>query len=290
MSPLEEEGQPCNPQQIPSTTSSSPDVNVAHNAIPDISSTARQFSRKRPEVDRRWKKCDSQTNLSEYYDDTGVVEACFSGCETPTSTFLVLIDSILYNTVYQSNVYVTTKNKTLNLKKEEIIAFIGLNFYMCYNTRPDWTDHYCSAPDLNNALICKTISMDRFAAILSSLHCNDNLMMPRNRKYKLFKIRPMIEQVNRKFQECYHGTREMSVDESVIKFKGRSVLKQYLPMKPIKRGYKLWCLANKRGFIKKFIIYQGNDENMTANFYDYSLGERVVLELTENERRKNKVI
>lgn len=49
-------------------------------------------------------------------------------------------------------------------------------------------------------------------------------------------------------------------------------------------------LADQRGFIKKFMIYQGKDEEMTAKFADYSLGERVVLELTENEWRKNKVI
>ncbi|CAG4951941.1 unnamed protein product [Parnassius apollo] len=142
---------------------------------------------------------------------------------------------------------VDQKGKVLNLKKEELLAFIGMNFYMGYNTLPTWTDHYSSASDLNNPLICNTMPSDRFAMILSHLHCNDNAQMPKNCKDKLYKIRPIVDALNKKFQECYHGTREMSVDESMIKFKGRSVLKQYLPMKPIKRGYKLWYLADQRG-------------------------------------------
>lgn len=131
---------------------------------------------------------------------------------------------------------------------------------------------------------------DRFAIILSHLHCNDNFQKPRDCKDKLYKIRLMIDALNKKFQEVYNGTRELSVDESMIKFKGRSVLKQYLPMKPIKRGYKLWCLADQRGYIKKFQIYQGKDEELNSKFTGYGLGEKVVLELTEQDWGKGKIV
>ncbi|GBP85742.1 PiggyBac transposable element-derived protein 4 [Eumeta japonica] len=43
----------------------------------------------------------------------------------------------------------------------------------------------------------------------------------------------------------------------------------------------------KRGFIKKFQIYQGKDEEMSEKFNNYGLGERVVLELTEHEWGKD---
>lgn len=236
-----------------------------------------------PEPNRRWKKREVENSLSQYSGNTEVVEEFFANCYTPTDIFLVLIDGLLENIVYQSNLFAAQKDKVLNLKKEELLAFIGMNFFMGYNSRPAWKDHFSSAEDLNNVLICKTMPRDRFAMILAYLHCNDNTQMPRNCKDKLYKIRPVVKELNRKFQECYHGTRELSVDESMIKFKGRSTLKQYLPMKPIKRGYKLWCLADQRGFIKKFQIYQGKDEEMSEKFNNYGLGERVVLELTEHE-------
>lgn len=262
------------------------------NELPLAKSTLAQSlqSKKRvPEPNRKWKKRDAETYLPEYSENTSVVDECFSKCSTPTDVFLVLIDTIIDDIVYQSNLYATQNDKTLNLKKEELLAFIGMNFYMGYNTRPAWTDHYSSAPDLHNPLISTTMPRDRFAAILSNLHCNDNSKIPPNCKDKLYKIRPVVDQLNQKFHECYHGTRELSVDESMIKFKGRSVLKQYLPMKPIKRGYKLWCLADQRGFIKKFIIYQGKNTEISAKFSEYTLGERVVLELTEKEWGKKKL-
>ncbi|GBP21588.1 PiggyBac transposable element-derived protein 4 [Eumeta japonica] len=112
--------------------------------------------------------------------------------------------------------------------------------------------------------------------------------MPSDCKDKLYKIKPMIDALNKKFEVVYHGTREVSVDESMIKFKDRSVLKQYLPMKPIKRGYKLWCLADQREYIKKFQIYQGKDEELNSKFTGYGLGEKVDLELTEQDWGKGK--
>jgi hypothetical protein len=50
----------------------------------------------------------------------------------------------------------------------------------------------------------------------------------------------------------------MAVDESMEPFKGRSSMKQYMPMKPVRRVYKVWCLADSRtGFVRQFDIYSG---------------------------------
>lgn len=286
-SPSNEDVLECPINQV--STSPIPGSSVQTD-LPVANTSSHRPNQRLPEPNRKWKKRDLDTILPEYHADTGVVENCFAHCTTPTDIFLVLIGGIIDNIVYQSNHYATQKGKVLNLKKEELLTFIGMNFFMGYNTRPAWRDHYSSAPDLNNALICNTMPRDRFAFILSHLHCNDNSQMPRDCKDKLYKIRPMVDALNKTFQEVYHGTRELSVDESMVKFKGRSVLKQYLPMKPIKRGYKLWCLADQRGYIKKFQIYQGKDEEMNSKFIGYGLGEKVVLELTEQNWGEGKVV
>ncbi|XP_047101014.1 serine/threonine-protein phosphatase 6 regulatory ankyrin repeat subunit B-like [Schistocerca piceifrons] len=76
----------------------------------------------------------------------------------------------------------------------------------------------------------------------------------------------------------------------MIKFKGRSSIKQYLPKKPIKRGYKVWVLADKSDYAWKLDIYTGKKDNAVEK----KLGERFVKHLTENikvaflETRKNK--
>nr|CAH7713912.1 unnamed protein product [Callosobruchus chinensis] len=73
----------------------------------------------------------------------------------------------------------------------------------------------------------------------------------------------------------------MSVDESMILFKGRSSIKQYNPMKPVKRGYKIWCVADQKGYVSKFEVYQGKNEELEKEFSSCGLGERVVLSLTK---------
>jgi len=52
-------------------------------------------------------------------------------------------------------------------------------------------------------------------------------------------------------------------------------MKQYMPMKPIKRGYKIWVRADQTGFISEFEIYTGKTDSVES-----SLGKRVILTLT----------
>nr|CAH7717483.1 unnamed protein product [Callosobruchus chinensis] len=129
---------------------------------------------------------------------------------------------------------------------------------------------------------------DRFDMILSNLHANDNSKIPADNQDKLYKLRPFMDKVNETFEKLYQGTREVSVDESMILFKGRSSLKQYNPMKPIKRGYKLWCLADQKGYIMAYDVYQGKNQTQSDKFPGFGLGEKVVLSLTEKEWGKNR--
>ena len=40
--------------------------------------------------------------------------------------------------------------------------------------------------------------------------------------------------------ESYDPSQDISIDESMVCFKRCSTMKQYLPMKTIKRGFKIW--------------------------------------------------
>ena len=59
-------------------------------------------------------------------------------------------------------------------------------------------------------------------------------------------------------------------------------------MKPIKRGYKLWCTADQHGYILKFDVYQGKNVQVEAKYSEYGLGERVVLSLSEDYWGQNR--
>ncbi|GFS85859.1 hypothetical protein NPIL_346571 [Nephila pilipes] len=45
---------------------------------------------------------------------------------------------------------------------------------------------------------------------------------------------------SKRYRVIFNPNEMQAIDESMIPFKGRSSLKQYIPNKPIKRGYKVW--------------------------------------------------
>ena len=53
-------------------------------------------------------------------------------------------------------------------------------------------------------------------------------------------------------------------------------------MKPIKRGYKLWCLADNHGYIYQYGVYTGKNDAVATTVKQYSLGGQVVPDLTQH--------
>ena len=86
----------------------------------------------------------------------------------------------------------------------------------------------------------------------------------------------MLDALSETFLQSYLPSKNQAIDESMIKFKGRSSLRQYMPMKPVKRGYKVWLRADESGYISKFQIYSGK----VGEAAEKNLGARVVKELS----------
>ncbi|KAJ8968122.1 hypothetical protein NQ317_002985 [Molorchus minor] len=207
------------------------------------------------ESTRKWKKRRVITSIPEYNNNETPVEEHFINCITYTDFFLkVLSPSIIKDIVYQSNLYATQRGKTMNFKENEFLTFLGINFFMGYHKLPSYKNYWSCSDDLGVAVVKRVMTRSRFEQFLQYLHINDNSIIPANNKDKIFKIRPFVKALNEQFDLLNNGTRALSVDESMIIFKGRSCLKQYNPQKPIKRGYKLWCIADQKGYVKKFEV------------------------------------
>ena len=142
-------------------------------------------------------------------------------------------------------------------------------------------DYWRDGDDLGVPCIKNTMARERFLTILRNLHLNDNSKIDPSAKDKLYKVCPLVEALNANFQKVKQPEEHLSVDESMIKFKGRSSLKQYNPMKPIKRGFKLWCLADDKGYVYKFDVYCGKSQGK-ENSSTLGLGGNVVMDLVNH--------
>uniref|UniRef100_A0A2S2QWY0 PiggyBac transposable element-derived protein 3 n=1 Tax=Sipha flava TaxID=143950 RepID=A0A2S2QWY0_9HEMI len=117
-------------------------------------------------------------------------------CYTPTDVLMVFIESILDDLVYQINLYRTQNNKILRIQREDMLVFIGTNFFMGYHNIPSYKNYWSTSPDLGVKLISNAMPRNTFEKILVNLHCNDNKSLPPNNKEKLFKLTLIIEKLN----------------------------------------------------------------------------------------------
>ena len=128
----------------------------------------------------------------------------------------------------------------------EMKLFLGMILIMGVHRLPQLEDYWSANPLLGVKGITLGMPLRRFR-VLTTLHLADNsLAIPRGQPGfdKLYKIRPLLNIIVTNTQAAYSLHREISVDEAMIGFKGRSSMKQFMPMKPTKRGYKAWCLCD----------------------------------------------
>ena len=130
---------------------------------------------------------------------------------------------------------------------EELKAFLGLLISMSIHRLPSLQDYWSSNWVLGVPPFAKVMPRNRFLEIWNNLHLCENSQMPQPREpnfVNLFKVREFLNDLYTNFWINYNPHREQAVDQAMIKYKGRTSLKQYMPMKPIKRGIKMWCRAD----------------------------------------------
>lgn len=152
---------------------------------------------------------------------------------------------------------------------------------MGLSTVPSMRLYWSEDENFHKKRISDIMPLKWFLKIIRFLYLNDNTKMPSRDSLefdKLYKLRPMIKHLSTVFPKIFSPSRFMLVDESMIAFTGRTTMKQYMPLKPIKRGFKVWVLAcSVTGYMFAFDIYTGKASGGETTL---GLGEKIVLLLT----------
>lgn len=75
----------------------------------------------------------------------------------------------------------------------------------------------------------------------------------------------------------YPKEQQLSIDESTVPYYRRHGCKQFIKGKPIRYGYKVWCLNTKFGYLFQFEAYQG--AGTVEYIDDLCMGGSVVMDL-----------
>ncbi|KAJ1154739.1 hypothetical protein NDU88_007482, partial [Pleurodeles waltl] len=211
----------------------------------------------------------------------------FPGCRVNTENFLpvnffelFMDDIFLEEIVEQTNLYAeqflrdnaarlrphSRASRWIPTNLEELKKFLGLTFLMGLIRKPSLSSYWSTSPLMATAIFPAIMSRNRYELLLRMLHFVDNaLALPRDHpdSDRLFKIRPVLDHLVDRFSEIYVPGKEISVDESLVLFKGRLVFRQYIPSKRARYGIKLYMLSeSSTGYVYNFRVYTGRDSNI----------------------------
>ena len=185
-----------------------------------------------------------------------------------------LLLQIAYYTNKRLSIFQNAKTKRRKLvptDAHEIMKLFGCFFVMSYNRLPSINNYWSKHQSMGNALIKSAFSRDRFKLIMSKLYVAEPDKP--SQASKLYYVEDLLLCLKSTFMKYRQNSPFQSIDKSMTKFKGRCSFKQYLPMKPVKRGIKLWMRCDPQsGYTYDVNVYTGKDDQGLS----IPLGEKVV--------------
>lgn len=169
----------------------------------------------------------------------------------------------------------------INFEAADLRKFIGILFYMSYYKLPNSRDYWSENNNRCIDVIKKQMTRRRFEKIREILHFNDNDKKPSREdpnRDRLYLMRPVIEKLNKTFSTVPKLCR-LCVDEQMCSTKVGSYMKQYLPNKPKKWGFKLFVVCDTMGYAYKFEIYSGSSEKCAEGEPDLQASANIVVRL-----------
>ena len=191
---------------------------------------------------------------------------------TPFDIFQTVtgMNELLEIIVTETNRYATQKGCNFETMEDEVKVFLGINFISYHLWKTILVNR---SKCIGNEKIQNVMTRTRFQSILQNLYFSNNYND--DKTDKSYKIRLVIEHLNKVFAETLSNSAFQSIDGGMCKFKGRLCMKQYIKNKPMKWGFKYWYRCDSEaGYVYQLELYQGQKKKRKFN-----LGSSVVLEL-----------
>lgn len=231
-------------------------------------------SRKKIATERKWSKKDLTSDPSVW--NSQETPAFLQKDMTPAHIFDLFFDyEVLEFIVAMTNLYAFQKGKpTFSVSSEEIRGVLAILLLSGYVTVPSRRLFWENSNDVHNSAVTSVMSVNRFEEILRYLHFADNQTLKATDK--MAKIRPFYNMMNERFLRFWPPEQDIDVDESMVPYFGKHSAKQFIKGKPIRFGFKVWCLNTRHGYLIQCEPYQGGGTQIDPQF---GLGGSVVLDL-----------
>lgn len=177
-------------------------------------------------------------------------------------------------------------HKWVDTNLNELKTYFGILILQGICQKPTNELYFTKRESIATPFFSKIISIERFSLLSKFLHFSNNedlssLENIPNRK--LAKIYPVLNHLREKFKSLYTPKKCISIDESLLGWKGRLGYKQYIPSKRKRFGIKFYQLCeSETGYIYNFICYTGASTAYPHTPEDMPMTEKVVFSLAHD--------
>lgn len=142
----------------------------------------------------------------------------------------------------------------------EMYKFFGLALLIAQCKFPTIRNAFSKHPLYYHPIFPATMSGRRYQMLLRTFNCHTPLHEG-EKLDKLVKVNRLVDALIKSFNDAYIPSKDLSLDESLLLFRGRLSFRQYIKTKAAKYGIKFYELTTSDGYVLNIIIYQGKDAN-----------------------------
>ena len=151
---------------------------------------------------------------------------------------------------------------------DELFAYLGVRIFMSIVHLPEVHDYFTK--ELGMTFVTERFSRDRFYSLNTNFCITDPSVDGVDLNNPIGMCSELMLFLNKKFPEHFTPSQHLTFDETMVAYKGYSPIRQYIPSKPHKFGFKVWCLSSSC-YLLQFSLYEGADDTIHKQSKTHSL-------------------
>lgn len=215
----------------------------------------------------RWSTYTTGTNVPVFTGATGKQHAARQAQSALDFLQLYLPPPLIQSWVEYTQAYAQQHgaDRDWRTSVSELYAFIGVHIFMGICRLPNY--HMYWSKEYQQPFVASTFTRTRYEQLVRYFHVAPT-PDPHAPHDPLSRVRPFITSLLCAFPRYYSPSQHLTIDEAMMAYKGRSPIKQYIPMKPHRWGYKIYCLAGDE-YLLHFEVYEGRAKEKSPHGATY---------------------